>query len=167
MPSGAQRGIAVTTVERLPTARHRRVPLRTYVDHRLGRGQPWWRQSYNVLARPLAAPSFAAFWRSWNPVWGYCLYHWSYKPARRVLPRPAAVMVTFSASGLAHNLLAAAMSRHFNPFVTVWFVLYGTVTVVSEALRMDLSRLPAPARVVVNLAYLVGCYRLVGQPLPH
>jgi hypothetical protein len=38
--------------------------------------------------------------------------------------------------------------------------------VVSEALRMDLSRLPAPARVAVNLAYLIGCYKAVGPLLP-
>lgn len=33
-------------------------------------------------------------------------------------------------------------------------------------LHMDLSRLPAPARMVVNLAYLVGCYKLVSPILP-
>ena len=50
--------------------------------------------------------------------------------------------------------------------MTVWFMVYGAVTVASEALHMDLSRLPAPARVVVNLAYLIGCYRLVSPLLP-
>jgi hypothetical protein len=50
--------------------------------------------------------------------------------------------------------------------VTVWFVLYGTVTVVSDALGMDTSRLPAPVRLVVNLAYLAGCYLLVSPLLP-
>jgi hypothetical protein len=38
--------------------------------------------------------------------------------------------------------------------------------VTSEALHMDLSRLPAPARVVVDLAYLIGCYKLVSPLLP-
>jgi hypothetical protein len=146
---------------------HHRIPLRTYVDYRLGGDQPWWRQSYNVLARPLTAPSFAAFWRHWNPVWSYHLYYWCYKPARRVLPHPAAVMATFTASGLAHNLLAVAVSHRLNPFVTVWFVLYGAVTVASEALHMDLSRFPAPVRIVVNLAYLIGCYKLISPLLPH
>jgi hypothetical protein len=75
-------------------------------------------------------------------------------------------MVTFTASGLAHNLLAALLSHHLNPFVTVWFIVYGAVTVASEALHMDLSRLPAPARAVVNLAYLIGCYKLVSPLLP-
>jgi hypothetical protein len=115
-----------------------RVSLRAYVDHYLGPGQPWWRQTWNVLVRPLPAPSFAGFWRSWNPVWGYYLRWWCYRPARLVLPR----------------------------LVTVWFVLYGTVTVVSDALGMDTSRLPAPVRLVVNLAYLAGCYLLVSPLLP-
>src|SRR4029453_12329922 len=43
------------------------VPLRAYVDHYLGPGQPWWRQTWNALVRPL--------------------------------PRPAAVLATFTASG--------------------------------------------------------------------
>jgi hypothetical protein len=140
--------------------------LRTYVDYRLGRGQPWWRQTYNALLRPLTAPSFAEFWRTWNPVWGYYLHRWFYRPARRVLPRPLALMATFTASGLAHNLLAVLLSHRINPFVTVWFMVYGAVAVTGEALHMDLSRLPAPVRVVINLAYLVGCYRLVEPLLP-
>ena len=37
---------------------------------------------------------------------------------------------------------------------------------VSDALGMDLSRFPAPARVAVNLAYLAGCYLLVSPLLP-
>ena len=157
----------MTSVDHVAAGTRRRVSLRTYVDYRLGRNEPWWRQSYNVLMRPLTARSFAGFWRSWNPVWGYYLYYWCCKPARRVLPRLAAVMVTFTASGLAHNLLATLLSHRLNPFVTVWFMLYGAVTVASEALHMDLSHLPAPARVLVNLAYLVGCYALVSPLLPQ
>ena len=42
-----------------PAGRTRRMPLRTYLDYRLGRDRPWWRQTYTVLIQPLAAPSFA------------------------------------------------------------------------------------------------------------
>jgi MBOAT, membrane-bound O-acyltransferase family len=140
---------------------HRRIPLRTYVDYRLGRDRPWWRQSYEVVVGPLLAPSFSAFWRAWNPVWGYYLYYWVYEPARRLLPRPVAMLVTFAASGVAHNLIAVLLSGRLDPSVTAWFVLYGAVAVAGEALHMDLSRLPWPARAAVNMAYLVGCYQLV------
>ena len=58
----------MTGVQLVAGSRRHRVPLRTYLDYRLGRGQPWWRQTYNVLVRPLTAPSFAEFWRQWNPV---------------------------------------------------------------------------------------------------
>ena len=44
--------------------------------------------------------------------------------------------------------------------MTVWFMVYGAVTLGSEALHMDLSRWPAPARLMVNLVYLVGGYAL-------
>jgi hypothetical protein len=50
----------------------------------------------------------------------------------RALPHSAAVMVTFTASGLVHHLLAALLSHRLNPFVTVWFVLYGAVTVPAK-----------------------------------
>jgi hypothetical protein len=55
-----------------------------------------------------------------------------------------------------------ALSRRVNPFVTVWFTLYGVVAVVSDALGMDLSRFPGPVRVAVNLAYLPGRSRPPG-----
>jgi len=156
----------VTEFTQLAGRIRQRIPLRTYLDYRLGRDQPWWRQTYNALVRPLAAPSFTEFWRTWNPVWGYYLSVWCYRPARRVLPHAAAVMVTFTASGLVHNLLAVVLSHRLNPFVTVWFMLYGAITVASEALHLDLSRLPPPVRMIVNLAYLVGCYKLVSPLLP-
>ena len=38
-----------------------RIWLRTYLDYRLGRNQPWWRRTYNVLVQPLAAPSLTEF----------------------------------------------------------------------------------------------------------
>jgi hypothetical protein len=75
------------------------------------------------------------------------------------------MLITFAVSGLAHNLLAILLSLRFNPFITVWFVLYGVVAVAGDSVRMDLSRLPVPVRVLVNLAYLVGCYQLASPLL--
>jgi hypothetical protein len=37
---------------------------------------------------------------------------------------------------------------------------------LTASVDRSLSRLPAPARVVVNLAYLIGCYKLVSPLLP-
>lgn len=156
----------MTDLTHLDGRTRHRIPLHTYLDYRLGRNQPLWRQTYNVLVRPLAAPSLAEFWRTWNPIWSYYLSVWCYRPVRRLLPHAVAVMVTFTVSGLVHNLLAALLSHRLNPFVTVWFMLYGVVMVASEALHMDLARLPAPVRILVNLAYLIGCYKLVSPLLP-
>ena len=39
--------------------------------------------------------------------------------------------MTFAVSGLVHNLLAVALSHRVNPFVTVWFMVYGVVAVAA------------------------------------
>ena len=99
VPSDEAEEAAVTELTQVAGHTRQRIPLRTYLDYRLGRNQRWWRQIYNVVVRPLAAPSFAEFWRTWNPVWGYYLSVWYYRPARRVLPHAAAVMIPSPPAG--------------------------------------------------------------------
>src|SRR4051812_16714546 len=88
------------------TARRRRnrPTLRRYIEWRLGVG--WRCQLPNLVMRPLGANSPADFWRYWNPVYGYALSYWSYRPLRRVLPRPLAVWLTFLLCGFVlHDLV--------------------------------------------------------------
>ena len=40
------------------------------------------------------------FWRLWNPIFGYVLIFFVYRPLRRRMPRPVAVYRTFLTSGL-------------------------------------------------------------------
>src|SRR3954454_9350235 len=86
-------------------AGNRREPIAfpSYLEQRLGRGSAW-QQGWRVLVRPFYAGSVTEFWRLWNPVWSWCLHEWVYAPVSRVVPRPLAVMVTFTASGLVHNV---------------------------------------------------------------
>ena len=94
-------------------------------------------------------------------MWSWCLHRWFYTPAVRAVPRPAAMMLTFAASGVVHNALAWGLSHgKASLFTTVWFVLLGAVTVLTELLRVRLDALPRLVRAVVILGYLVACYRL-------
>src|SRR5260370_42121759 len=43
------------------------------------------------------------------------------------------------------------------PGATIAFIMFGLGAVVSERLRMDLSRWPIVARAPLNLAYIAGC----------
>lgn len=77
----------------------RRVTFTQYLEFRLGTdgGRSAW---FNFFVKSFGARSFSEFWRLWNPVYGYILYYFSYRPLARVLPRPLAVLITFAASGV-------------------------------------------------------------------
>jgi hypothetical protein len=136
----------------------RRPTLAEYLRVRLGRegGVAAW---FNFFVRPFGAPSFAGFWRRWNPVYGYFLYYDAFRPLSRFLPRGLAVLATFAACGLVlHDLPAwVVVGRVLPPGGTLVFVLFGLGAVLGEALGMDLSRRPVPARAAVNAAYLAAC----------
>ena len=138
-------------------ARRQRPTLAEFSNRRIGSGSQL-QQLANLLVRPFAAPSFIGFWRLWNPVYGYYLYYWSYRPLRRVVPRPVAELATFAVSGFVlHDLPLFAARRGFGfPYLTAWFVLAGGIAIVAERLHIAVPSLPAPARVVLNAAYLLA-----------
>lgn len=135
-----------------------RLSLRQYLSSRLGSqgGRTAW---FNFFIKPFGARSFAEFWRLWNPVYGYFLIYFCYRPLARVVPRPAAVMLTFATCGLVfHDLPAWAFTRRvLPPGATITFILFGLGAVAGEALHMDLSKRPVGVRVLVNVGYLVAC----------
>jgi D-alanyl-lipoteichoic acid acyltransferase DltB (MBOAT superfamily) len=132
--------------------------LSQYLRFRLGSkgGRTAW---FNFFIRPFGAASFAQFWRLWNPVYGYFLYYYSYRPLSRILPRAAAVLATVVVCGfLLHDLPAWAFARKvLPPGATIAFVLFGIGAVVGEWFHMDLSRWPVLARAAVNVGYISGC----------
>jgi len=135
-----------------------RLPFAKYLGFRLGTkgGTKAW---FNFFIRPFGAASFAQFWRLWNPVYGYFLYYYSYRPLSRVMPRGAAMMATFAGCGFfLHDLPAWAFSRRFlPPGATIAFILFGLGAVAGDRLRMDLSRWPVAARAATNVLYLAAC----------
>jgi len=136
--------------------RRHRVTFGQYLNLRLGHGPVAW---LNFLIRPFGASSFAEFWRLWNPVYGYFLYYWSYRPLTRFLPRPLAMMITFAACGfLLHDVPAwAATRRALPPGATISFILFGLGAVLSERFKMDIARWPVTWRALVNVGYLAAC----------
>src|SRR6266536_1405094 len=95
--------------------RRSRLTFRRYLKLRLGNsggGAAW----FNFFIKPFAARSFAEFWRLWNPVYGYFLYRFSYRPLARVLPRPLAMLITFVACGFVlHDLPARLVTWRVLP----------------------------------------------------
>lgn len=129
-----------------------------YLRFRLG-SQGGRRAWFNFFIKPFRASSFAQFWRLWNPVYGYALYYYSYRPLSRVMPRSAARLATFVACGfLLHDLPAWALTlRVLPPGATIAFALFGLGAVVGDGLHMDLSRWSILGRAAINVAYVAGC----------
>lgn len=105
-----------------------------------------------MLQRSFGAPTFAAFWRHWNPIWGYYLSRGVYLPARRVLPRAAAVLLTFVVSGALHDLAIWLFRGETNGLLTLAFGLMGAWVVGGSWLRVDLSGLPTWLRAAVHIS---------------
>lgn len=135
-----------------------RLTLADYLRFRLGSkgGKTAW---FNFFIRPFGAASFAGFWRLWNPVYGYYLYYYSYRPLSRVIPRAPAMLATFAVCGfLLHDLPAWVFTRRvLPPGATIAFVMFGLGAIFGEWFHMNLSSWPVPARVAINVAYLAGC----------
>lgn len=136
----------------------RRLTLAQYLRFRLGSkgGRTAW---FNFFVKPFGARSFAQFWRLWNPVYGYYLYYYSYRPLARVVPRSLAMLGTFVVCGFAlHDLPAWVFSRRvLPPGATIAFVMFGLIAVLSERFHMNLSAWPVIARAAMNVTYLAGC----------
>jgi D-alanyl-lipoteichoic acid acyltransferase DltB (MBOAT superfamily) len=132
--------------------------LGQYLRFRLGNrgGTTAW---FNFFIRPFGASSFAQFWRLWNPVYGYFLSYYSYRPLSRLMPRSAAMLITFVACGfLLHDLPAWVFTgRVLPPGAAITFFMFGLGAIASDRFNMDLSHWPIAARAVVNITYLASC----------
>ncbi|MCB9423451.1 MAG: hypothetical protein H6667_26885, partial [Ardenticatenaceae bacterium] len=114
----------------------------------------------NMLNRSLGAASFAAFWQYWNPIWGYGLGKYVYRPLRRILPPFTAFIVTFIISGGIHDLATMVIRGSFAFLFTPWFFLLGVGAVLGRAFGMDLAKRPWLIRASINFAYLLFCLAL-------
>jgi hypothetical protein len=113
-----------------------------------------------MLRRSLGAASFAGFWRYWNPIWGYYLGRYVFRPARRVLPASLATLTTFFVSGALHDVAISLVKARIIVLCTPWFLFMGLGVILGEAAKMDLSRRPWILRASMNIAYVGSCLAL-------
>ena len=90
----------------------------------------------NMFKRSLGAASFDKFWQYWNPVWGYYLGRYVFYPLSLRLPQALALLLTFTVSGMLHDLAVILLKWQFVCFFTPWFTLMGIVVVVSKKSKL-------------------------------
>ena len=132
-----------------------RPTLKEYMNKVRGAGPGeigrWYRRSFG-------ATSPARFWHYWNPLYGYYLSYFVFKPLSRLLPRAIALYLTFLVCGfVAHDLLVWAIAREPRfPIFAVLFSLFAAEVIVTEAVGFNLAGRPFALRVVANVGFLAA-----------
>jgi hypothetical protein len=115
----------------------------------------------NLFFRPFTAPTLRTFWKYWNPVYGYFLTFYVYRPLRLRMPPNAAMPITFAFSGFVlHDLVNWALLGGSVPFprVTVAFLLVAALILVTEKLGVTFVNLPSTFRVIAHISSLSACF---------
>ena len=132
----------------------------SFIVHQIGDPRHLPRFCWNWFAKPLSAKSFAGFWRMWNPVYGYVLLFFVYRPIRPYLPRFAATFLTFCVSGFVlHEIpfgvgIELLRGHRVIPEATILLGVFGVLMVLTEAVGMDFSAYPIWVRVAANIGLL-------------
>lgn len=114
-----------------------------------------------MLKRSLGAKSTTVFWQFWNPIFGYYLGKYVYRPARSLgLPNAVATITTFCVSGAIHDLAATAVSLKAVFVCTPAFFFMALGLLLSRSFNMDLSGLPWIVRAGFHMVYLGTCVAL-------
>lgn len=114
----------------------------------------------NNLQRSLGANNFSAFWNFWNPIFGYYLGTKIFRPLKKIFSAGLSVILTFIFCGLIHDVVTTLIRGNVSLFFSVWFLLMGTVVVVSKYLDYDLSNHKWIFRAFVNLSIIAACFFL-------
>lgn len=136
-----------------------------YIARRLGSGTPR-EVTGRMFQRSFTARSLRGFWRYWNPVYGFFLLYYCYRPLRRVVSPAVALLSTFAVCGFfLHDIfywpfLTLQRGHAPLPFVTCWFLIIATCILLTEYLHVSFDRLGPRTRVLLHLAFLVGTLSL-------
>lgn len=146
---------------------HRQLSLAHYVRRRNGVALGTPGALTNMLRRSLGANSITQFWQFWNPVFGYYLGRYVFRPARSIgLSYSWATLITFCVSGAIHDLATGLVRQQFVFVCTPWFMLMGIGLLISRSMNMNLKSMRWGSKAMVHLTYVSVCLLIV-QLIKH
>jgi len=118
----------------------------------------------NMMIRSLGAGNFSTFWKYWNPIWGYYLGKYIFKPLKIILPPALSLILTFVFCGFLHDLVIMMIRRDFSLLFTPWFLIMGLWVVISELIHIDYSKFAWIYRAFINIA-IIGSSLIVAYQI--
>tara|TARA_R110000868_G_scaffold37111_2_gene131291 strand:+ start:142 stop:570 length:429 start_codon:yes stop_codon:yes gene_type:complete len=117
----------------------------------------------NMLIRSLGAGTFSIFWQYWNPIWGFYLGKYIFKPLKLIFPQALSLVITFVVCGFIHDLVIMVLKWKFTLLLTPWFLFMGIGVILSDYANIDYSTFPWVVRAGINIAIIFGCLFLAYQ----
>ena len=111
----------------------------------------------NMLNRSLGAGKFSIFWQYWNPIWGYYLGKYIFKPLKFIFSPALSLIITFVVCGFIHDLAIMLLKWKFTLLLTPWFLFMGLSVIISDYTKIDYSKFPWIARAASNIVIILGC----------
>lgn len=118
---------------------------------------------HNMLSRSLGAGKFSIFWQYWNPIWGYYLGKYIFKPLKLILPQAFSLLITFVVCGFIHDLAIMLLKWKFTLLLTPWFLLMGLSVILGDYAKFEYSKFPWIVRAAINIVIILGCLFIAYQ----
>ncbi|MFI2742203.1 hypothetical protein ACG2LH_05650 [Zhouia sp. PK063] len=135
--------------------------LNTYILKRNGVPAGSSNSLRNNLYRSFGAKNFATFWNYWNPVFGYYLGYYIFKPLKKVVPAALALLGTFICCGGIHDIVTILYRGYTSWFFTLWFIVMGILVLGTQFLKHDFSNYSWGIRATINTLLLAGSFGIV------
>lgn len=103
------------------------------------------------------------FWQFWNPIWGFYLGKYIFKPLKLILPQALSLIITFVVCGFIHDLAIMLLKWKFNLLLTPWFLCMVGVVILIDYAKIDYSKFPWIVRAGINISIILACLFLANQ----
>lgn len=117
----------------------------------------------NMLSRSLGAGKFSSFWQYWNPIWGYYLGKYVFKPLKFIFSTTLSLIITFVVCGFIHDLVIMILKWKFTLLLTPWFFFMSLFVVLVDFAKIDYSKCPWILRATINILIITICLFLAYQ----
>lgn len=117
----------------------------------------------NMMIRSLGAGKFSRFWQYWNPIWGYYLGKYIFKPLKTIFPPAVSLLLTFTFCGFLHDAAIMLIRWNFELLLTPWFLLMGICVVLGDFAKIDYSKFTWLIRASINILIISGCLFIAYQ----